>query len=127
MGVDNSVPFTLTLDDNEIIEDVLGKDKNDVEKGEDEDEDDTQAEKVTRKEVADAQKICQVMFIYFSTYCYEVSLYVAIHIYFLIRWQSCKQADIRSYTLSHHTKKFVTFSWQYLRWVIIKCCSILFF
>lgn len=49
MGVDNSVPFTLTLDDNEIIEDVLKKEKDDVEKGEDEDEDDTQAEKVTRK------------------------------------------------------------------------------
>lgn len=67
MGVDNSVPFTLTLDDNEIIEDVLKKEKDDVEKGEDEDEDDTQAEKVTRKEAADAQKICQAMLICFST------------------------------------------------------------
>lgn len=67
VGVDNSVHFTLTLNDNEIIEDVLGKEKDDVEKGEDEDEDDTQAEKVTRKEAADTQKICQAMFIYFST------------------------------------------------------------
>lgn len=67
MGVDNSVPYALTLDDNEIIEDVLKKEKDDVEKGEDEDEDDTQAEKVTRKEAADALKICQAMFIYFST------------------------------------------------------------
>lgn len=45
----------------------MGKEKDDVEKVEDEDEDDTQAEKVARKEAADAQNIWQAMFIYFST------------------------------------------------------------
>lgn len=49
MDVNYFVPFTLSLDDNEITKHVLGKEKDNEEKAKDEDEDDTQAETVAWK------------------------------------------------------------------------------
>ena len=94
---------SLSLDDDEIIEHVLGKEKDDEKADEDED-DGTQTKNVTWKEADEGLQT----FIRFAEQCSSMSAHDVmklhcIHNEFLkLRRQSCKQADIRSYVMSSH-------------------------
>ena len=96
--IDSSIPVTLSLDDDEIIEQVLGKGQNEDQE-ENEDEDDTDTKKVTWKEADEGLST----FIKFAEQCSSFSAHDlmklhCMHSEFLsLKKQSCKQSDVRSF------------------------------